>query len=493
MGESVRQYAANVRSLFRRMLLKRLRVLFATVRVSRVFSGTRLAMMDNLDSVLLAASNRRVLLRRQVLGVISMSPIVPNSSPICRHCQQPLNHTFIDLGMSPLCESFIPPDRLDAMEPYYPLHVLICENCLLVQLREYVSPEHIFSDYAYFSSYSTSWVAHAKNYCAMIKERLRLDAESLVVEIASNDGYLLQHFAPLGVPVLGIEPAANVARLAQEKGIPTHIGFFGTRLAQQLVTEKRRADLIVANNVLAHVPAINDFVAGIHCLLKPNGVATLEFPHIERLIAENQFDTIYHEHYSYLSAIVVERVARMHGLRFIDVDVLPTHGGSLRVYLAHLTSAHPTSPRVLALIELEDGLGFRSLKGYKSFAEKVKQTKRELLSFLIGAKNEGKQICGYGAPGKGNTLLNYCGIGTDFLDFTVDRNPYKHGRYTPGMHIPIRPIEEIGASRPDYILILPWNLKNEIVEQMRHVGDWGSKFVVPIPTVAVIDPSARPA
>jgi SAM-dependent methyltransferase len=418
----------------------------------------------------------------------------PNATakPICRHCRQPLNHTFVDLGMSPLCETFIAADRLDAMEPYYPLHVLICENCFLVQLREYVNPEHIFSDdYAYFSSYSTSWVAHAKTYCTMIRDRLRLGAESLVVEIACNDGYLLQHFAPLGVPVLGIEPAGTAAKLAREKGIPVHIGFFGTKLARELAAEERRADLVVGNNVLAHVPDINDFVAGIQSLLKPEGVATLEFPHLERLIAENQFDTIYHEHYSYLSATVVERIARMHGLRLIDVETLSTHGGSLRVYLAPLASSHPTSPRVPALLEQEDRLGFRSLKGYRSFAEKVKQTKRELLSFLIAAKNEGKRICGYGAPGKGNTLLNYCGIGTDFLDFTVDRNPYKHGRYTPGMHIPIRPIEEIRAARPDYILILPWNLKHEIVEQMRYVGEWGAKFVVPIPTVAIIDPHAK--
>jgi hypothetical protein len=291
--------------------------------------------------------------------------------------------------------------------------------------------------------------------------------------------------------VLGIEPAGNAAKLTQEKGIPVHIGFFGTKLAQQLVIEKRSADLVVGNNVLAHVPDINDFVEGIRCLLKPGGVATLEFPHLERLIAENQFDTIYHEHYSYLSATVVERVARIGGLRLIDVEALSTHGGSLRVYLAPEASFHPTSPRVPALLEQEDRLGFRSLEGYGSFAEKAKRTKRELLSFLIAAKNEGKRVCGYGAPGKGNTLLNYCGIGVDFLDFTVDRNPNKHGRYTPGMHIPIRPIEEIRASRPDYILILPWNLKNEIVEQMRFVGDWGAKFVVPIPTVTIIDPRAK--
>jgi SAM-dependent methyltransferase len=422
-----------------------------------------------------------------------MLQIANDPKSTCRHCRQPLCHTFVDLGMSPLCESLVSPDRLDAMEPYYPLHVLVCENCFLVQLKQYVSPEHIFSDYAYLSSYSTSWVAHAKTYCGMIKDRLGLGTESLVVELACNDGYLLQHFGPLGVPVLGVEPAANVAKLANEKGIPTIGAFFGTKLAQQLVLEGRKADLVVANNVLAHVPDINGFVNGIRCLLKPHGVATLEFPHLERLMTENQFDTIYHEHFSYLSATVVQRIARMHGLRLFDVEKLPTHGGSLRVYLAHEDSLEPTSTRVLELIELEDRFGLRSLEGYGWFSEKVKQAKRELLSFLIAAKKDGKRICGYGAPGKGNTLLNYCGIGTDFLDFTVDRNPYKHGRYTPGMHIPIRPVEEIGTARPDYILILPWNLKNEILEQMSHVKDWGAKFVVPIPTIEIVDPQARPA
>src|SRR5262245_2195461 len=411
---------------------------------------------------------------------------------ICRHCRQTLRHTVVDLGMSPLCESFIAPDKLDAMEPYYPLHVLVCGNCFLVQLKEYVSPEQIFSDYAYLSSYSTSWVAHAKAYCKMIKERLGLGAQSLVVELACNDGYLLQHFPPFGIPVLGIEPAANVAKLAADKGIPTRSAFFGTKLAQQLALEGQEADLIVANNVLAHVPDINDFVNGIHCLLKPQGVATLEFPHIERLMAETQFDTIYHEHFSYLSATVVERIARVHGLRLFDVERLSTHGGSLRIYLAHQESLHATSSRVPDVIELEHRRGLQRLDGYGSFCEKVKQVKRELLSFLIAAKNEGKRICGYGAPGKGNTLLNYCGIGTDFLDFTVDRNPHKHGRYTPGMHIPIRPVEEIDNARPDYILILPWNLTNEIVEQMRHVGNWGAKFIVPIPTVRLIDPRTPP-
>src|SRR5260370_8327687 len=316
-------------------------------------------------------------------GVSSMCQYTKNPQSTCRHCQQPLRHTFVDLGISQLCESFVATDRIDTMEPYYPLHVLVCENCFLVQLKEYVSPEHIFSDYAYLSSYSTSWVAHAKTYCGMIKDRFELGAESLVVELACNDGYLLQHFGPLGVPVLGIEPAENVAKLAEEKGIPTISAFFGKKLAQQLVRERRQADLIVANNVLAHVPDINDFVNGIHCLLKRQGVATLEFPHIERLIAENQFDTIYHEHFSYLSATVVDRIARMHGLRLFDVEKLSTHGGSLRVYLAHEESLHPTSKRVLDLIELEDRLRLTTLLGSRSFSQKVRQVNRQLLPFLI--------------------------------------------------------------------------------------------------------------
>jgi SAM-dependent methyltransferase len=421
-----------------------------------------------------------------------MSSAKAVSDPPCRICRTPLRHTFVDIGMSPLCESFVAAENLDAMEPYYPLRVLVCDECFLVQLREYVSSEHIFTEYAYFSSYSTSWVAHAKAYCEMIQARLGLGRDSFVIEIASNDGYLLQHFAPLGVPVLGIEPAANVAKVAQSKGIPTRVGFFGVGLADELVAEGNKADLVVANNVLAHVPDINDFVGGIRRLLKPEGVATAEFPHLQRLMEGNQFDTIYHEHFSYLSVVSVLRLAKEHDLRLMDVEEIPTHGGSLRIYLTHAGSQRPTSQRVGALLQREEALGFRSLAGYAGFAEKVQRTKRELLSFLIAAKDEGKRVCGYGAPGKGNTLLNYCGIGTDFLDFTVDRNPYKHGRYTPGMHIPIHPTEAIDAARPDYILILPWNLKDEIVRQMRHVGDWGAKFVVPIPGVTVIDPKALP-
>jgi hypothetical protein len=407
----------------------------------------------------------------------------------CRLCGSPLHNSFVDLGMSPPCESFLQSDQLDQMEPYYPLNVHVCDTCYLVQLKEYMSPETIFSDYAYFSSFSTSWVAHAKAYCERIARRLGLGEESLAVELASNDGYLLQHFLPLGVPVLGIEPAANVARAAEEKGVTTRVDFFGVRLASQMVAEGLSADLIIGNNVLAQVPDLNDFVAGMNILLKPEGVITLEFPHIERLMAENQFDTIYHEHFSYFSLLTIDLMAGRHGLRLIAVEELSTHGGSLRVYLTHEGSSWAVEDSVTELLDREKRHGLMEMPTYASFGHKARRAKRDLLAFLIAAKNEGKRICGYGAPGKGNTLLNYCAIGTDFLDFTVDRNPYKHGRFTPGMHIPIRPVVAIDQAKPDYILILPWNLKDEIIHQMHHVAAWGAKFVVPIPFVTVIDPS----
>jgi hypothetical protein len=407
---------------------------------------------------------------------------------LCRLCHTPLSTTFIDLGMSPLCESFLPADQLDQMEPFFPLHALVCGECFLVQLKEYVKPEHIFTEYAYFSSFSTSWVQHALLYCKMVVNRFGLGANSQVFEIASNDGYLLQHFEQFGVPVLGIEPAANVADAARRKNVPTLVEFFGLSLAQRLVSEGRRADLIIGNNVLAQVPDLNDFTAGMAHLLGPSGVITLEFPHLERLIEENQFDTIYHEHFSYFSAVTIDRLARKHHLRVFDVEHLATHGGSLRVYLCHANAEHVTSPRVHELLAHERELGFENIRSYARFAAGVHRTKRQLLSYLIECKEEGAKICGYGAPGKGNTLLNYCGIGRDFLEFTVDRNPYKHGRHTPGKHIPIHPVSAIDEARPDYLLILPWNLKKEIVEQMRHVSAWGCKFIVPVPSVEVIDP-----
>jgi predicted TPR repeat methyltransferase len=389
--------------------------------------------------------------------------------------------------MSPLCESYLTADQIDQMEPYFPLHVLVCGECFLVQLQEYVRPEHIFTEYAYFSSYSTSWVEHARRYCEMIRERLALGPTSQVFEIASNDGYLLQHFLPLGVPVTGIEPAANVAEVALRKNIPTLVEFFGLKVAQRLRSEGRRADLIIGNNVLAQVPDLNDFAAGMAHLLAPMGVITLEFPHLERLIDENQFDTIYHEHFSYFSLVTIDRLASKHGLKIFDVEHLRTHGGSLRVYLCRVDAAYAISRDVSTLLDHERKTGLEDIKSYSQFSARVHQTKRQLLSFLIQCKEQGAKVCGYGAPGKGNTLLNYCGIGTDFLDFTVDRNPYKHGRFTPGMHIPVYPVSAIEEARPDYLLILPWNLKSEIVLQMRHVSAWGCKFIVPIPNVEVID------
>jgi hypothetical protein len=407
----------------------------------------------------------------------------------CRLCGAGLRHTFVDLGMSPLCESFLADGELDRMEAYYPLRVMVCESCVLVQLKEYVAPEHIFSNYAYFSSYSTSWVAHAKAYCEMIAGRMQLGRDSLVVELASNDGYLLQHFLPMSVPVLGIEPAANVAAVAREKGVRTTVDFFGTRLARQLAADGVKADVVAGNNVLAQVPDLNDFVAGIPLILKPEGLVTLEFPHLARLIDERQFDTIYHEHFSYFSLVSIDRLAARHGLKVVDVDELPTHGGSLRVYLAHEASSHVPSAAVARLRAAEEARGFRHIETYTGFDAEVRALKRDLLDLLIGLKRQGKRIVGYGAPGKGNTLLNYCGIGPDFLDFTVDRNPYKHGRFTPGMHVAIHAPEALDAARPDYVLILPWNLKAEIMSQLRHVGDWGGKFIVPVPAPAIIDPN----
>lgn len=410
----------------------------------------------------------------------------------CRLCQTPLETTFVDLGMSPLCESFLTAEQTNQMEAFFPLHALVCGKCFLVQLQEYVKPAEIFTEYAYFSSYSTSWVEHARQYCVAITKRLNLGASSQVFELASNDGYLLQHFLSLGVPVTGIEPAANVAEVARKKNIPTIVDFFGVKLAQRLLTEGKRADLIIGNNVLAQVPDLNDFTAGMAQLLAPNGVVTLEFPHLERLIEENQFDTIYHEHFSYFSLVTVDRLAACHGLRVFDVEHLPTHGGSLRVYFCRQDARHARTAAVDALLTHERELGFEKLETYTRFSAQVHRTKRELLSFLIRCKEQGAKIAGYGAPGKGNTLLNYCGIGTDFFDFTVDRNPYKHGRFTPGMHIPIHPVDAIDAAKPDYLFILPWNLKKEITAQMRHVGRWGCKFIVPIPHVQVVDPRDLP-
>ncbi|MDH7807137.1 methyltransferase domain-containing protein [Agrobacterium sp. 22-3674b3] len=407
---------------------------------------------------------------------------------LCRLCSSPLVHTFVDLGMSPPCESFVAADAANDVEPFYPLHAFVCDECFLVQLQEYVAPENIFTEYAYFSSFSDSWVAHAKRYCDMVIERFALGESSFVVELASNDGYLLQHFLTSNIPMLGIEPAVNVAKVAIGKGIPTLTEFFNEALATDMAARGQKADLIIGNNVLAQVPDINDFVAGMKALLKPEGVITLEFPHIEKLIEENQFDTIYHEHFSYFSLLTIEKMARRHGLKVFDVEEIPTHGGSLRVFFSHEDSNFPREARVDSLLERELNAGLDRIETYTAFSEAVRQTKRNLLSFLIRLKEMRKSICAYGAPGKGNTLLNYCGIGTDFIDFAVDRNPYKHGRLTPGMHIPIRPVSEIQRIKPDYVLILPWNLKTEIVAQMNDIRNWGGKFIVPIPDISIIDP-----
>jgi hypothetical protein len=408
--------------------------------------------------------------------------------PSCRFCGARLEHTFVDLGMSPLCESYLQPDQLDQMEPFYPLHVRVCARCLLVQLPEYVPPDEIFTEYAYFSSYSDTWVEHARHYAETAIERLGLSETSLVVETASNDGYLLQHFIARRVPVLGIEPARNVAEAAIDKGIPTLVAFFGPETARSLVAEGKSADLLVGNNVLAQVPDLNGFVEAMRILLEPTGVVTVEFPHLMRLIEENQFDTIYHEHYSYFSFLTAREIFQEHGLTVFDVDELPTHGGSLRLWACHSDSASAQpSDRVLELAEREEASGFRTLEAYSTFGEQVKETKRALLAFLTAAKRDGKTVVGYGAPGKGNTLLNYCGIRTDFLDYTVDRNPYKHGLALPGTHIPVFPPDKIAETRPDFVLILPWNLKDEIIEQLAYVRHWGARFVIPIPEVEVLE------
>lgn len=388
--------------------------------------------------------------------------------------------------MSPMCQTHITVEQLHESEPFYPLHAYVCDQCSLVQLQQFVSPAEIFSEYAYFSSYSTSWVEHARRYAEMAIERFGLGAGSKVMEIASNDGYLLQHFVKRGVPVLGIEPAANVAKVAVEKGVPTTVRFFGRETAGQIAREHGRPNLLLGNNVLAHVPDLNDFVAGMKHLLAPHGVITLEFPHLARLMAENQFDTIYHEHFSYFSFVAVEKVFAHHGLTLFDVEELPTHGGSLRIYARHAENdALPVGERVRVLRSREIDDGFLTLERYRGFEEQVKRTKRKLLAFLIDAKQSGKRVVGYGAPGKGNTLLNYCGIRTDFLDFTVDANPYKQGKFTPGTRIPILAPEAIREARPDYVLILPWNLKDEISRAAAYIGEWGGRFVVPIPEVRV--------
>jgi hypothetical protein len=405
--------------------------------------------------------------------------------PACRFCAAPLRLTVVDLGMSPPCQSFLPADRIRQMEPFYPLHAFVCERCFLVQLEEFVGPADIFSDYAYYSAYSTSWVEHARTYVEMIRARLGLGSDDLVVELASNDGYLLQHFVGTGIPILGIDPAANVAQDAEARGVPTLVAFFGRETASRLADEGRRASLVIGNNVLAQVPDLNDFVAGVAMLLRDDGTATFEFPHLLHLLDRLEYDTIYHEHFSYFSFATIVEIFAAHGLEVYDVEELSTHGGSLRVYAQRAEGAHPVSDAVSALLRREDEEGLRTPERYARFAEEVKESKRALLDLLIRLRREGKQVVGYGAPGKGNTLLNYCGIRTDLLDYTVDRNPHRHGLFTPGTHIPIHHPDRIAETRPDYILVLPWNLIDEISAQLEYVREWGAKLIVPIPYATV--------
>jgi SAM-dependent methyltransferase len=404
----------------------------------------------------------------------------------CRFCSQPLEHSFCDLGMTPLSNSYLVKDQLEKGEAFFPLHAYVCAHCFLVQVKSYELPQNIFGDYAYFSSYSDSWLKHCQNYVEKMIARLKLNENHQVIEIASNDGYLLQFFKQHQIPVLGIEPAANVAKVAQEKLIPTLVEFFGDQLAQRLKEKRSQADLLIGNNVLAHVPALNDFIRGLKTLLKPTGVITMEFPHLVQLMQSNQFDTIYHEHFSYFSLLTVDKVFRAHGLKIFDVEELTTHGGSLRIYAGHIEDqSKSVSQQVEELKARERQLNLESLEGYKQFSVRVQQLRADLLNFFLKCKHQGKKVVGYGAPAKGNTLLNFCGIRSEFLDFTVDRSPHKQGRFLPGTHIPIYSVDKIAQEKPDYLFVLPWNLKEEIVKQMAFIKEWGGKFVVPIPQLEI--------
>jgi SAM-dependent methyltransferase len=405
----------------------------------------------------------------------------------CRFCGAELTRTFVDLGRSPLANSFLRPDDLSAGQVYFPLHVYVCNECLLVQLQQFERPENIFSDYLYFSSYSASWLRHCQSYTEAMTARYALDRASLVVEIASNDGYLLQYFKQAGIGTLGVEPAVNVAKVARDKGIDTDVAFFGVETARRLADAGKSADLMVANNVLAHVPDINDFVAGFKILLKPAGTATFEFPHLQSLIQKRQFDTVYHEHFSYISLLAAERIFHHHGLRVYDVEQLTTHGGSLRLFVCHDEAQFARESRVDGLIRGEREAGLDRIDTYARFADCVAEIKMGLLTFLIDARKNGKSVAGYGAPAKGNTLLNYCGIGPELLPYTVDLSPHKQGLYLPGVQIPILVPDHILETKPDFVLILPWNLKDEIVQQMSKVRDWGGKFVIAIPSLTLVD------
>jgi SAM-dependent methyltransferase len=407
------------------------------------------------------------------------------SLPTCRLCGAELTETFVDLGMSPLCESYVPADKLDAAEVFYPLHVRICEQCLLVQLPAYVPGEDIYSDYAYFSSYSDSWVAHAKRYADRMVDELSLTSGSLVTEVASNDGYLLQHFVAAGIPVLGVEPAANIAVVAQARGIRTEVRFLGADSGRDLAARHGRADLVAANNVFAHVPDLLGFVAGLRALVKDDGLVTIEIPHLLRLIEGRQYDTIYHEHYSYFSLLTASKALATGGLRVVDVDELSTHGGSMRIHARPEEAAGEPSPRVKAVLADEEAAGLHTLAGHGGFARDVMRIRADLLEFLLQAARDGKSVAGYGAPGKGNTLLNHCGIRSDLIAFTTDRNPVKQGKSLPGTHIPIFAPERLAEAKPDYIVLLPWNLREELTEQLAFVRSWGAHLVVPIPSLEV--------
>jgi SAM-dependent methyltransferase len=402
----------------------------------------------------------------------------------CRACGASLETTFVDLGMSPLSNSMLTPERANEMEPFYPLHVFVCSQCFLVQLEEFKSPEHIFSDYLYFSSYSETWLRHCSAYADSVAARLGLGPTSKVVEVASNDGYLLQFFARKNIPVLGIEPAANVAEAARAKGLPTEVAFFGRRTAERL-RDSHCADLIAANNVLAHVPDINDFVAGLKALLAPGGTITLEFPHLLQLVRHHQFDTIYHEHFSYLSLLAIETVFRRHGLGLYDAEELCTHGGSLRIYAAHKEAHRSAEPGLIAVRAAESAAGLNRLETYREFASTVVDSKCDVLDFFIRAKRERATVVGYAAAAKGNALLNYCGVGKEFISYVVDRNPHKQGRLLPGTHIPVCGPERVFETKPTYVFILAWNIREEVMNQMQDIYSWGGRFVVPIPKLDV--------
>ena len=416
-----------------------------------------------------------------------MSDANTHSHGSCRFCDAPLLHTFVDLGMSPPCESFLTAEQAAAAESFYPLHAFVCDQCFLVQLVDYIPAGEIFDEYAYFSSFSTSWLKHASDYCEMVTDRFGLIQDDFVVELASNDGYLLQNFVKAGVPCMGVEPSWNVAEAAKEKGVESLVAFFGVETATKVRAERGAASLILGNNVLAHVPDINDFVGGAKALLADDGRITYEFPHLMQLMDQGQYDTIYHEHFSYLSFSFVKRLLEEHGLEPFDVQELPSHGGSLRVFAQHAAGPHAIEPAVAELLGREETAGYGKLETYTNFTARCEKSKRDTLAFLVEAREAGKTVAAYGAPGKGNTLLNYCGIRQDFISFAVDRNPYKHGRFTPGTHIPILAPEALDEAKPDYIFILPWNLKREIVNQLAHAREWGAKFVVPIPSLQVLD------